>query len=164
MCTSFVIWYIVDGKTGGVIAMLLVFIFVEFYFLIKFPRFTIIAILSMVTQILIIGYELEVRKLGVKVGSKSPEIFSRSISDAHLARLQREPDSPHIRSIFLRHIGLYASLEACLLPLSGQSSHTPSRIDHSSGKILESLYISWQTIIPLCTLPSECVFEAKGVT
>lgn len=58
----------VDGRTAGVIPLLWFFLFVEFYFIIKFPRFIIIAILSMVTQILIIGYELEVRKLGSKVG------------------------------------------------------------------------------------------------
>lgn len=68
MCTSFLIWYIVDGKTGGVITMLWLLIFVELYFLLRFPRFTIIVILSMVTQILIVGYELEVRKIGVKAG------------------------------------------------------------------------------------------------
>ncbi|KAL9612496.1 MAG: hypothetical protein Q9167_002927 [Letrouitia subvulpina] len=65
-CTSFIIWYIVDGKTGGVIPVIWFFIFIEFYFLLRFPRFTVVALLSMVTQILIVGYELEVRKLGEK--------------------------------------------------------------------------------------------------
>lgn len=50
MCTSFVIWYIVDGHPAGVIVFLFVFIFVEFYFLLKYPRFTVVAIISMVTQ------------------------------------------------------------------------------------------------------------------
>ena len=67
MCASIACWYIVDGKTGGVLPILWLFITVEFYFVVKFPRFVIIAILSMVTQVLIIGYELEVRKLGLKV-------------------------------------------------------------------------------------------------
>lgn len=71
MCTSLVIWYIVDGKTGGVITMLWFFIFVELYFLIRYPRFTVIVILSVITQILIVGYELEVRKIGVKAATSN---------------------------------------------------------------------------------------------
>lgn len=67
MCVSLVCWYIVDGRTGGVIPLLWLFITIEFYFVIKFPRFIVVGILSIVTQILIIGYELEVRKLGTKV-------------------------------------------------------------------------------------------------
>lgn len=50
MCTSLVIWYIVDGHPAGVIVFVFVFIFVEFYFLMKYPRFTVVAIISIVTQ------------------------------------------------------------------------------------------------------------------
>lgn len=50
MCTSLVIWYIVDGHTAGVIVFLFIFVFVEFYFLMKYPRFVIVALLSIVTQ------------------------------------------------------------------------------------------------------------------
>lgn len=50
MCTSLVIWYIVDGHPAGVIVFIFVFVFVEFYFLMKYPRFTVVAIISVVTQ------------------------------------------------------------------------------------------------------------------
>lgn len=50
MCTSLVIWYIVDGHPAGVIVFVFIFIFVEFYFLMKYPRFTVVAIISIVTQ------------------------------------------------------------------------------------------------------------------
>lgn len=50
MCTSLVIWYIVDGHPAGVIVFLFVFIFIEFYFLIRYPRITVVAIISIVTQ------------------------------------------------------------------------------------------------------------------
>lgn len=43
-----------------------VLIDIEFYFLLRYPRFTMIVILSMVTQVLIVGYELEVRKVGLQ--------------------------------------------------------------------------------------------------
>ena len=71
MVMSYVIWYIVDGKTSGVIVMLWLFTFLEFYFLIKYPKFVVIALLSIVTQVLILGYELQVRKLGVKVSTSN---------------------------------------------------------------------------------------------
>ena len=50
MCTSLVIWYIVNGHTPGVIVFLFVFIFIEFYFLMKYPRFVVVALLSIITQ------------------------------------------------------------------------------------------------------------------
>ena len=50
MCTSLVIWYIVDGHPAGVIVFVFVFVSVEFYFLMKYPRFTVVAIISIVTQ------------------------------------------------------------------------------------------------------------------
>jgi hypothetical protein len=65
---SIVIWYIVDQKTPGVIVMLWLFVFLEMYFFIKFQRFIGIFLVAMVTQILILGYELQVRKIGVKAG------------------------------------------------------------------------------------------------
>ena len=61
-------WYIVDGQTAGVIVLLFVFTFIEFYFVLKYPKFIIVALLSMVTQVLIVGYELQVRKVGEQVG------------------------------------------------------------------------------------------------
>lgn len=50
MCTSLVIWYIVDGHPAGVIVFVFVFVFFEFYFLMKYPRFTVVAVISVVTQ------------------------------------------------------------------------------------------------------------------
>lgn len=102
MCTSFMIWYIVDGKIGGVIAFLWFFVFAELYFLLRFPRFTVIVLLSMITQILIIGYELEVRKIGVKAGLSVTG--SSAMRDTNLTRLQRVTDNLHIQSISLHHI------------------------------------------------------------
>ena len=68
MVCSLVIWYIVDQKTPGILVMLWLFVFLEMYFFIKFPRFIAIFLISIVTQILIIGYELQVRKIGIAAG------------------------------------------------------------------------------------------------
>ena len=75
MCTSLAIWYIVDGKTGGVITMLWLFIFIEVYFFVKFPRFAVISMLSMVSQVLIVGYELQVGKVGKTVATSSGQPY-----------------------------------------------------------------------------------------
>ena len=48
--TSFIIWYIVDGHTAGVIVFTFIFVFAEFYFILAYPRFVIVALLSTVTQ------------------------------------------------------------------------------------------------------------------
>ena len=50
MCTSLVIWYIVDGHPAGVLVFFFVFIFFEVYFLLKYPRFVIVVLISIISQ------------------------------------------------------------------------------------------------------------------
>ncbi|CAG8956608.1 hypothetical protein HYFRA_00011919 [Hymenoscyphus fraxineus] len=64
MVTSLIIWYIVNGKTPGVIVFLWLFTFVENYFFLKYPRHTALWLICIITQILIVGYELQVNKIG----------------------------------------------------------------------------------------------------
>ncbi|KAL8776179.1 MAG: hypothetical protein Q9194_003314 [Teloschistes cf. exilis] len=71
MCTSYLIWYIVDGKTPGVIVLMFVFTFCEFYFILRYPRFVVITILAIVTQVLVVGYELQVQKVGLKIAESN---------------------------------------------------------------------------------------------
>ncbi|RDL39937.1 Uncharacterized protein BP5553_04277 [Venustampulla echinocandica] len=71
MVISIVIWYIVDKKTPGVIVMLWFFIFLEMYFFLKFPRFLPIWLVCMVTQVLIVGYELQVVKIGIVASERT---------------------------------------------------------------------------------------------
>ncbi|EFQ34474.1 hypothetical protein CGRA01v4_00096 [Colletotrichum graminicola] len=61
---SYIIWYIVVGHTAGVIVILWLFIFVEQYFILKYPRFMPVWLVTIITQVLIIGYELQVQKIG----------------------------------------------------------------------------------------------------
>ncbi|OQU98700.1 hypothetical protein CLAIMM_04444 [Cladophialophora immunda] len=63
-CSSITLWYIADGKAGGVIPVLFIVEFLGFYTIFKFPQFSVGAILFNVTNLLIVGYELEVTKLG----------------------------------------------------------------------------------------------------
>ncbi|KAF2806265.1 uncharacterized protein BDZ99DRAFT_538446 [Mytilinidion resinicola] len=70
MVLSFLMWYIPDGKTAGVIVFLFIFVTFGFYVPIKKPKFIIVGLISVVTATMIIGYELEVRKIG-KIAASS---------------------------------------------------------------------------------------------
>jgi len=48
-------------------------VFLAFYIVLKFPKLAIVAILGIVTSILIIGYELEVKKIGVAVATANSQ-------------------------------------------------------------------------------------------
>ncbi|KAL8728704.1 MAG: hypothetical protein Q9181_005250 [Wetmoreana brouardii] len=75
MCTSYLIWYIANGEAPGVIVLLFVFSFCEVYFILHYPRFTVIAMLSMVTQVLVVGYELQVQKVGPQAAETNGQPF-----------------------------------------------------------------------------------------
>jgi len=65
MTCAYIIWYIVDQRTAGAIVFLWLSLFIDFYFLIKFPRFTPAVVITIITQVLIIAYELQVRQIGI---------------------------------------------------------------------------------------------------
>ena len=67
--------YIVDGKAPGVIVFLFVWIFSCFYMVIKKPHLVIVGIISSITTLLIIGYELQVQKIGVKASTASGQPY-----------------------------------------------------------------------------------------
>lgn len=75
MVLSFAVWYIVNGETAGVIVMLWLFLFIEMYFFFKFPRYLAVWLVCMVTQVLIIGYELQVLKIGITASTSSGQPF-----------------------------------------------------------------------------------------
>lgn len=104
-------WYIVDGKTPGIVVLLFVFTFLEFYIVLRFPKFIIIALLSMVTQVLIVGYELQVRKVGDEVRLIQFNVWQ--IVDPAPVRLQPVMANPSTRSSSLRLTGWRAWLEVC---------------------------------------------------
>ncbi|KAK3334240.1 hypothetical protein B0T19DRAFT_148639 [Cercophora scortea] len=64
MVCSLVIWYIVNEHVPGVIVFLWLAIFIDYYFFIKFPRFIPAVMITIVTQVLIVGYELQVLRIG----------------------------------------------------------------------------------------------------
>lgn len=75
MVTSIVIWYIVNQHTAGIIVFLWLFIFLEMYFFLKFSRFLPVFLISIVTQVLTIGYELQVKKIGLAASESSGQPY-----------------------------------------------------------------------------------------
>ncbi|KAK3494151.1 uncharacterized protein B0T23DRAFT_102727 [Neurospora hispaniola] len=64
MVLSLIVWYIVDGHPPGVIVFLMLSIFLCYYFFLKYPRFVPAVMITVVTQVMIIGYELQVGMIG----------------------------------------------------------------------------------------------------
>jgi hypothetical protein len=75
MIVAFLVYYIPDGKTPGILVFLWFFASIGWYIPVKVPQFAIIGMISIVTTTLIIGYELEVRKLGVAVASSNGQRY-----------------------------------------------------------------------------------------
>ena len=75
MVLAFLVYYIPDGKTPGILVFLWFFSSCGYYIVIKLPPFTIIAMLSIVTTTLIIGYELEVRKIGTALATSNGQKY-----------------------------------------------------------------------------------------
>ena len=65
MIVSYVVWYIVDQHPAGVVVFTGVAMFFYHYLLIKNPADPVFPMIGMVTVNLIVGYELQVQKIGI---------------------------------------------------------------------------------------------------
>jgi hypothetical protein len=68
---TFVIYYIVDGHTAGIIVFLWLWVSMGMWVLLKRPNFIALGMISTITSTLIIGYTLEVSKLGKTVAESN---------------------------------------------------------------------------------------------
>jgi hypothetical protein len=75
MIVAFLVYYIPDGKTPGMLVFLWVFASIGWYIPIKLPQFAIVGMISIVTTTLIIGYELEVRKIGEALATSNGQSY-----------------------------------------------------------------------------------------
>ncbi|KAK2605590.1 hypothetical protein N8I77_008416 [Diaporthe amygdali] len=75
MVNCFIIYYIVDYKIPGIFVFLWLFIFIEYYFFFKYPQFIPAAMICIVTQVLILGYELQTNLLGVTASESSGQPY-----------------------------------------------------------------------------------------
>ncbi|RMZ47870.1 hypothetical protein CA14_008553 [Aspergillus flavus] len=72
---SLVVWYIVDQKTPGVMVFLYLANVFEYYFYVNVPQYFGPSIISIVTLNVIVGYELQVRKLGMEVATSNGQPY-----------------------------------------------------------------------------------------
>lgn len=77
MVLSYIDWYIVDRQPAGVLVFVGITMFLSHYPLIRFPTHSVPPIVEMVTVMLVVGYALQVKKVGV--------IFSESNGQAYHA-------------------------------------------------------------------------------
>ncbi|KAK3989450.1 hypothetical protein QBC44DRAFT_327370 [Cladorrhinum sp. PSN332] len=75
MVFSLIIWYVVNGRTAGAIVFLWFFTFIDYYFFLKFPRFIPAIMIIIVTQVLIIGYELQTVTIGRELSERTGQPF-----------------------------------------------------------------------------------------
>ncbi|KXJ88899.1 hypothetical protein Micbo1qcDRAFT_214084 [Microdochium bolleyi] len=75
MVLSIVNYYIVDGRTPGVLVFLFLFLAVEYIFFFKYPAFIQASIICIVTHVMIIGYELQTAKLGLAVAERTGQPY-----------------------------------------------------------------------------------------
>lgn len=75
MCLSLIVWYIVGGRVPGTIVFLWLSVFINYYFFLKFPRFVPAVLITVVTQVLVIGYELQVLTIGREAAERTGQPF-----------------------------------------------------------------------------------------
>lgn len=68
---SYIIWYAVDGKAPGVIVMLWIWMLLAFCVILKRPKLIIAGMISITTVLVVIGYELQVKAIGVRLAEQS---------------------------------------------------------------------------------------------
>lgn len=75
MVLALIAWYIVDHRAPGVIVFYAIFIMCLHYGFIKYPQFMPTWMISMVTLTLIIGYQLQVTKIGIAIAESMNQPF-----------------------------------------------------------------------------------------
>lgn len=72
---TFVVYYIVDGHTAGILVFTYIWVCMCFYIVVKYPRFIVVGMISSITTVLVIGYTLQVRKIGVVVATSNYQAY-----------------------------------------------------------------------------------------
>lgn len=64
-----------DQKIGAILPLFYIYICLVVWFIVKKPQFAIVGILSVVTGILILGYELQEQKIGIKAATSNGQPY-----------------------------------------------------------------------------------------
>lgn len=77
MVVSITIWYMADQKPAAILPLLYIAIVCGFYVVLKKPKYLISGVISIVTLVLIVGYELQDLKIGTKLLTSNGQKFYR---------------------------------------------------------------------------------------
>ncbi|KAI6831905.1 hypothetical protein KC340_g1525 [Hortaea werneckii] len=75
MLLSWVAYYIVDGETAGVLVFYFIFLHLGVYIILKRPEILPVGMIGQITITLILGYELQVRQIGVEVATSNGQAY-----------------------------------------------------------------------------------------
>ncbi|KAI7193921.1 hypothetical protein KC363_g2440 [Hortaea werneckii] len=75
MLLSWVAYYIVDGKTAGVLVFYFIFLHLGVYVILKRPEILPVGMIGQITITLILGYELQVRQIGVEIATSNGQAY-----------------------------------------------------------------------------------------
>lgn len=75
MVASIAIWYIGYKQPGAILPVLFIYLLLCWWFTLKQLRFMMVGLISMVTAVLIIGYELQSQKIGISGSEKNGQHF-----------------------------------------------------------------------------------------
>jgi hypothetical protein len=75
MVASYIDWYIVDQHTAGIIVFTGITMFLYHYLLVKHPDTPVVPIIGMVTVILIVGYALQVKQIGLAISESNGQAY-----------------------------------------------------------------------------------------
>ncbi|KAK5079207.1 hypothetical protein LTR64_002373 [Lithohypha guttulata] len=71
MVASMTIWYMCNENHAGILVVFAIYMSCWTLFMIKKPQYAVVAMISSITVILIIGYELQVERIGIQVAESN---------------------------------------------------------------------------------------------
>lgn len=75
MVVSYLVWYIPDQHTAGIIVFTGIAMFMYHFTFIKNPADPVIPMIGMVTVVLIVGYELQVKQIGIEISISNGQVY-----------------------------------------------------------------------------------------
>lgn len=75
MILALIAWYIVDENVPGIIVFYFLFMVMVNYLFLKYPQFIPATMICLITLTLIIGYELQVLKIGITASESSGQPY-----------------------------------------------------------------------------------------
>lgn len=75
MIAAWICWYIVDGQPAGVIVFYFIFLHIGPWIMLNYPSYTTLGMIGPITMTLILGYELQVDKIGIDKAQSNGQAY-----------------------------------------------------------------------------------------